>query len=61
MPERDPRTNPQAGDKIIALNGRTRHVVRVVKNDIFYKINESGKEHKCWLGQWLEWCQQNVA
>lgn len=56
---RDPKTDPQPGDKITSFSGRTREVVRVVNNDIFYKQGASPKEHKCWRGQWLEWCQQN--
>jgi hypothetical protein len=60
MSKRDPRTDPEVGDVLTALNGRTRTVTKVEKNDIYYRLNTSPKEHKCWKGEWLEWCTQNV-
>jgi hypothetical protein len=58
--EHDPKIDPQPGDTLTAFNGRSRKVIRRDKNYIWYLLDTGKKEHKCWLGQWLEWTQQHV-
>ena len=61
--ERDPRIDPQVGDKIYKVsNAGTRSSRQVVKrggignNDIVY-LNHQGKERKCWISTWMEWAR----
>ncbi len=57
--QRDPRENPQVGDKIYKITEstglrRSRQVVSRIDNDIVY-ISQDGKQKKCWIGTWMEW------
>lgn len=57
---RDPKIDPQPGDKIQRTSNSglvsTREVKRRVDNDIFY-IDRHGKEKKCWIATWMEWAR----
>jgi hypothetical protein len=57
--QRDPRMDPQVGDKIYRITPstglrRSRQVVARVNNDISY-LTHDGKQKKCWIGTWMEW------
>ncbi len=62
--ERDPRVDPQVGDKIYKISDTGHRSSRqVVKryginnnNDILY-LNNQGKEKKCWISTWMEWAR----
>jgi hypothetical protein len=57
---RDPKLDPQPGDKLYKLGDAGKHlsrqVVRREDNDIFY-VTHHGKERKCWISTWLEWAR----
>lgn len=57
--ERDPRVDPQPGDKIFRVTDgtgfrRSRQVVARVDNDITY-LTQDGKKRTCWISTWMEW------
>jgi hypothetical protein len=57
--QRDPKMDPQVGDKIYRITPstglrRSRQVVARVNNDISY-LTHDGKQKKCWIGTWMEW------
>jgi len=59
---RDPRLDPQPGDRVRA-NGNTRLVRRRNGGNIFYHVEEqvSRYEKNCWISTWVEWCRRNKA
>lgn len=58
--QRDPRLDPQPGDKVYRFSNKgtksTRQVVARVNNDITY-LTHDGKQKKCWIATWMEWCR----
>lgn len=57
--QRDPRLDPQVGDKIYRITPstglrRSRQVVARVNNDITY-LTHDGKQRTCWISTWQEW------
>ena len=64
--QRDPRIDPQQGDKVKAA-GKIRHVLHRRGNDIQYElVTESGARiggmsMLCWIVSWWKWCQEHKA
>lgn len=59
MNERDPRTNPQPGDRVyrkVPAGILTRQVVSVKGNEIAYFDND-GRLENCEILSWLYWCR----
>lgn len=59
---RDPRLDPQVGDKLVRTNSLTgavltREVTQRDGNDIFYR-DSRGVDKKCWISSWIEWARK---
>lgn len=64
MAERDPRLDPQPGDKLTVTTAKGTRTSREVisrggpgDNDIVYKT-DTGKEKKCWISTWMDWARE---
>lgn len=60
---RDPRIDPQVGDKIYKISATGHKSTRQVvsrdgpgNNDIWY-LTQDGKKKKCWIATWMEWAR----
>lgn len=57
MSQRDPLTDPRAGDVVRKFAGGERHVQKVEGGDIFYSRFSSGALRRCWISTWRDWCR----
>lgn len=54
---RDPRTDPQAGDRV-QRGKKIRAVILRTGNDITWMLDNgrNGAKHVCWITTWQDWC-----
>lgn len=59
---RDPKVDPQKGDKLRkqlpSSNWTERHVIDRIGNDIMYASRPDGPQRRCWISTWLEWASE---
>lgn len=55
---RNPRENPDSGDRVATATGKVRTVIERRGNEIRYRT-ETGIERSCWISTWQEWCRKN--
>ena len=54
MIPRNPRTDPQPGDKVLGLDGQLRSVTRREGNNLW--CQDGAMRYKTTVQRWNEWC-----